>query len=93
MGSVPEAAIRVVALTPRGASLAREISRGLAGARCWLPRALAGGESEEQTFDRVATVFGEAFRQGRESGGGHGGGHRGAQHRPASPGQSQGPRR
>ena len=64
MGSVPETAIRVVALTPRGASLAREISRGLPGARCWLARAQAGENPEEQTFDRVATVFEEAFRRG-----------------------------
>jgi len=64
MGSVPETAIRVVALTPRGASLAREISRGLPGARCWLARAQAGEDPEVQTFDRVATVFEEAFRRG-----------------------------
>ena len=64
MGSVPEAAIRVVALTRRGAFLAREISRGLAGARCWLPRAHAGEDPEERNFDRVATVLGEAFRRG-----------------------------
>ena len=64
MVSVPEATIRVVALTPRGASLAREISRGLPGARCWLARSQAGEDPEEQTFDRVATVFEEAFRRG-----------------------------
>ncbi len=66
MGSVPETAIRVVALTRRGASLARKISRDLAGAQCWLARTQAGGNPQEQTFDRVATVFGEAFQRGED---------------------------
>lgn len=64
MGSAPEPTIRVVALTPRGASLAREICRGLAGARCWLPRAQAGRDRQVETFERVAPVFEEAFLQG-----------------------------
>ncbi|MDD3581927.1 MAG: hypothetical protein PHW74_13010, partial [Desulfobacca sp.] len=54
--------IRVVALTPAGAHLARRLCQTLEGAVCWLPtsRSAAG----VQTFDRLADVFGEAFAQG-----------------------------
>ena len=55
---------RVVALTPRGGALARNLARGLPQAGCWLPRALAAGDPKVQTFDRVAAVFQEAFQQG-----------------------------
>jgi cobalt-precorrin 5A hydrolase len=52
--------IRVAALTPGGAALARKLCGLLPGARCWLPRSLAG--ETEAGFDRVAEVFEEAFR-------------------------------
>ena len=55
---------RVVALTPQSAALARDLSERLPGAGCWLPRSLAAGDPKVQTFDRVATVFQEAFEQG-----------------------------
>ena len=55
---------RVVALTPRGGALARNLCQALPQAGCWLPRALAAGDPKVQTFDRVATVFQEAFQQG-----------------------------
>ena len=48
MGSAPERKIKVVALTPKGAALARELCRRLPGARCWLPRAQAGGDLNDQ---------------------------------------------
>jgi cobalt-precorrin 5A hydrolase len=63
MDSAPVKPIRVVALTPRGASLAREICRALTGASCWLPRAQAGNGPEVHTFDRLAGVFRDAFHQ------------------------------
>ena len=55
---------RVVALTPRGGALARDLAQALPQAGCWLPRPLAAGDPKVNTFDRVATVFQEAFRQG-----------------------------
>jgi cobalt-precorrin 5A hydrolase len=58
-----ERAIRVLALTPQGAILAREICRGLAGARCWLPRGQAGGDPGIKAFDHLAPVFQEAFQR------------------------------
>jgi cobalt-precorrin 5A hydrolase len=51
---------RVVALTPGGAKLARELCQKMAGAECWLPRARVG-DSGAHPFDRLAKVFGEAF--------------------------------
>ncbi len=59
-----EICTRVVALTPRGGALARNLCQELPQAGCWLPRTLAAGDSKVQTFDRVATVFQEAFQQG-----------------------------
>ncbi len=56
--------IRVVALTPRGAALALTLCQALNEAECWLPRAQAGDDPEVKTFDRVASVFQDAFRQG-----------------------------
>ena len=92
MDSAPAKPIRVVALTPRGAALARRLCRELPGAQCWLPRAQAGDDPGVKTFDPLAPVFQEAFRAGRKPGLRHGRGHRGAQHRPLSPGQRSGPR-
>ncbi len=56
--------IRVVALTPRGAALARELCRDLAGSECWLPPAQAASDPRVRTFEQLAPVFEEAFRQG-----------------------------
>jgi cobalt-precorrin 5A hydrolase len=53
-----------VALTPRGAALARIICQGLSGSQCWLPQAQAADDPEVHVFDRVAAVFQDAFRQG-----------------------------
>jgi cobalt-precorrin 5A hydrolase len=59
-----ERKIRVLALTPQGANLAREICRDLAGAECWLPRGQADNAREINAFDRLAKVFQEAFELG-----------------------------
>lgn len=55
--------IRVVALTPQGAALARRLCRDLAGAHCWLPssQAVGGGEN---IFPALSQVFQEAFARG-----------------------------
>ena len=58
-----ETITRVVALTPRGGALARDLCQKLPRAVCWLPPVLADGVPGVQTFDRVATVFREAFEQ------------------------------
>ena len=52
---------RVLALTPRGAALARRLCRELPGARCRLPRDQAGDDPEVLAFDRLSSVFQEAF--------------------------------
>jgi cobalt-precorrin 5A hydrolase len=54
--------IRVAALTPAGALLARRLCQALEGAECWLPasRPAAGAH----TFDSLAAVFAEAFAAG-----------------------------
>jgi cobalt-precorrin 5A hydrolase len=54
--------IKVVALTPAGAGVARRLCEALDGAACWLPASRA--EPGEETFDRLATVFAEAFARG-----------------------------
>jgi cobalt-precorrin 5A hydrolase len=56
--------IKVVALTRRGADLARQLCRALTEAECWLPRSQAAADPEIHTFERVAAVFQEAFRHG-----------------------------
>ena len=63
---MPQRAIntRVVALTAQGGALARDLCQGLPEAGCWLPRALAAGVPEVNTFERVTTVFQEAFELG-----------------------------
>lgn len=63
MGIAPARPIRVLALTPPAAALARKICRGLAGARCWLPRGQAGDSPGINVFDKLAPVFQEAFQQ------------------------------
>jgi cobalt-precorrin 5A hydrolase len=51
----------VVALTPRGAALARRLAGALPGAACWLPEHLAAGEPGCHRFTRFAEVAQEAF--------------------------------
>lgn len=63
MGTAAARPIRVLALTPQGAALAREICRGLAGAQCWLPRAQARDAPGITTFENLAGVFQEAFER------------------------------
>ena len=42
--------INVVALTPKGAALARKLCRGLTEAGCWLPRAQAGDDPQVRSL-------------------------------------------
>jgi cobalt-precorrin 5A hydrolase len=62
MGSVPDRPIKVVAITPGGAALARRLCRELPGAQCWLPRSAAGEDPGARTFRRLSQVFQGAFR-------------------------------
>ncbi len=64
MDSAPARPIKVVALTPQGAVLARRICQGLAGARCWLPQSRA--QAGDRPFADLPAVFREAFER-RES--------------------------
>ncbi len=59
----PERPLSVLALTPQAAALARRLCRELPGARCSLPRVLAGDDPEVLAFDRLAPVFEKAFAQ------------------------------
>ncbi len=54
--------IRVVALTPAGAELARRLCQTLEEAECWLPATRAAGA--DQSFDNLAEVFTRAFAEG-----------------------------
>jgi cobalt-precorrin 5A hydrolase len=56
--------IRILALTPQGAALARRLGRELSGAHCYLPRNQAG-EPGDLVFSRLADVFREAFEAGQ----------------------------
>jgi cobalt-precorrin 5A hydrolase len=60
VGGMPP--IKVVAITPAGAGVARRLCDALEEAACWLPASRA--EPGAHTFDRLATVFAEAFAQG-----------------------------
>jgi cobalt-precorrin 5A hydrolase len=64
MVSAPARPIRIVALTPAAAALARQLSRSLPGSRCWLPGDLAAGDPQVSVFDRVFAVLREAFQTG-----------------------------
>jgi cobalt-precorrin 5A hydrolase len=55
--------IKILALTPQGAAMARRLGRDLPGARCCLPRSLAG-EADDLAFDRLSAAFREAFERG-----------------------------
>jgi len=59
----PRRPIKILALTPKGAALARRLRQGLPGAECRLPLAQAG-EPGDQAFLRVSDAFREAFEQG-----------------------------
>lgn len=54
-------AVRVVALTPRGAGVARRLAATLPQAVLWLPEKLAAGEAGCRGFGRLAEVAREAF--------------------------------
>jgi cobalt-precorrin 5A hydrolase len=54
--------IRILALTPQGATLARQLCQGLPGAQCRLPSAQAG-EPGDRAFSTLSGVFREAFAQ------------------------------
>ncbi len=56
----PTRPIKILALTPAGAALARRLARGLKGAQCWLPEALAE-EPGDLIFHKLAQAFQEAF--------------------------------
>lgn len=58
----PTRPIKILALTPRGAALARRLCRELPGASSWLPEALAG-EPGDLPFSRLADAFRQAFER------------------------------
>jgi cobalt-precorrin 5A hydrolase len=60
---LPSRPIKILALTPKGAALARRLCRSLAWAQCWLSKAQAG-EPNDRAFSRLSEVFKEAFEQG-----------------------------
>jgi cobalt-precorrin 5A hydrolase len=62
MDFAPARPIRVVALTPQGAALARRLCRRLPGTECWLPAAQAQ-DAGDLAFDRLSGVFQEAFEK------------------------------
>ena len=62
MDSVPDRPIKVVAVTPGGAALARRLCRELPGSQCWLPRNLAAEAPGVKTYRRLSQVFQSAFR-------------------------------
>jgi cobalt-precorrin 5A hydrolase len=55
--------IKILAMTPKGAALARRLCRELTGAQCWLSQAQVG-ERGDLVFSRLSDVFNEAFEQG-----------------------------
>lgn len=63
MDTAAKRPIRVAALTPQGAALARRLCGLLPGARCWLPRSRVEAETGIHTFEGVAAVFQEAFER------------------------------
>jgi len=59
----PVRPIKILALTPQGAALARRLCRELPGAQCWLSQAQTE-EPGDFFFSRLSDVFREAFEQG-----------------------------
>jgi cobalt-precorrin 5A hydrolase len=55
--------VKILALTPQGAALARRLCRGLAGGECWLPEVQAG-EPGDRTFPHLSQAFQDAFAEG-----------------------------
>jgi len=60
---LPTRPVKILALTPQGAVLARRLCAGLAGAQCWLPQTQAG-EPGDLVFASLAQTFKEAFARG-----------------------------
>jgi cobalt-precorrin 5A hydrolase len=56
----PTRPLKILALTQKGAALARRLCRSLPGASSWLPEALAG-EPGDLIFRKLAQAFQEAF--------------------------------
>jgi cobalt-precorrin 5A hydrolase len=61
--NAPARPIKILALTPQGAVLARRLGRGLAGASAWLPESLAG-EPGDLAFSNLSEVFRQTFEGG-----------------------------
>ena len=59
----PPRPIKILALTPKGAALARRLCGGLDGAQCWLSQSQAG-EPGDLVFVSLSQAFKEAFAQG-----------------------------
>lgn len=55
--------IKILALTPKGAVLARRLCRSLSGAQCWLSQTQAG-EPGDLVFVSLSQILGEAFARG-----------------------------
>jgi cobalt-precorrin 5A hydrolase len=62
---LPARPLKILALTPQGAALARRLSRGLPGASAWLPQTQAV-EPGDLAFARLADAFREAFERGED---------------------------
>jgi cobalt-precorrin 5A hydrolase len=60
---LPSRPIKILALTPHGASLARRLCRSLAGSQCYLSQAQAG-EPGDQVFVSLSQALKEAFARG-----------------------------
>jgi cobalt-precorrin 5A hydrolase len=61
--ALPASPIKILALTQKGAALARRLCRDLPGSLPCLPAAQAG-EPRDQAFPRLAEAFREAFEKG-----------------------------
>ncbi len=60
----PTRPIKILALTPKGAAVARRLVQGLPEARCYLPRTLTGEAADDLAFDRLTEAFRGAFEEG-----------------------------
>ncbi len=61
---LPAHPIKILALTPKGAVLARRLCRSLPGAQCWLSQAQAG-EPGDLVFVSLSQTLREAFARGQ----------------------------